>query len=41
MWEELAASFSLLSFDRPGWGLSQRVVRSKKGLWPTEKGDNP
>jgi pimeloyl-ACP methyl ester carboxylesterase len=46
LWEELALSHSLLAFDRPGWGLSERVTRMRRGLlprggWPTESGANP
>ncbi len=39
--QELALSYSLLAFDRPGWGLSARVVRGRRGVWPTESGNNP
>lgn len=41
MWEELAQQYSLVAFDRPGWGLSPRVLRGKKGVWPTRSAENP
>ena len=41
VWPQLAQKYQLLAFDRPGWGLSQRVHRREDGTWPTDSGDNP
>ena len=41
VWQELHERYHLMAFDRPGWGLSPRVVRRRDRSWPTESGDNP
>ena len=44
MWNDFSSRFSLLAFDRPGWGLSPRVLRTTKmtgSSWPTDSGENP
>lgn len=41
VWDDLARDNQLVAFDRPGWGLSSRVIRRPDGTWPTESGQNP